>query len=105
MVELLRGTWPFALAAQLGVVLLALRFSFHHDGPLPCHLYLTLPGMLTLLLLVQPLPPLLLLHLSLQLFEALFTALEVLPGPALPYQQDPHVVGVDLLIYSLAEVA
>ena len=50
-VELLRGTCPFALAAQLGVVLLALRLSSHRDGPLPLPLGLASPGMLALLLL------------------------------------------------------
>ena len=104
-VELLRGTWPFALAAQLGVVLLTLRLSSRRDGPLSLPLGLLSPGMLVLLLLTQPVPPLLLVLLSLQLFEAPFTVLDVLPDPALPCQQHPHVIGVDLVIDPLAEVA
>lgn len=105
MVELLSGTWPFTLAAQLGVVLLALRLSSRRDGPLPLPLGLPSPSMLTLLLLTLPVPPTLLGLLSFQLFEAPLTGLNVLPGPALPCQQRPHVVGVDLVVDPLPEVA
>lgn len=73
---------PFALATQLGVVLIALRLNSRRDGPLSLPPGLASPGMLALLLLTQPVPPLILVLLGLLFFEVSFTVLDVLLGLA-----------------------